>query len=28
VNEIQLSYTLFPRDEGDVPMPGTAKKAN
>jgi cytochrome c oxidase assembly protein subunit 11 len=28
VNEIQLSYTLFPRDEGDVILPGTARKAN
>lgn len=28
VNEIQLSYTLFPREEGDVMLPGTARKAN
>jgi cytochrome c oxidase assembly protein subunit 11 len=28
VNEVQLSYTLFPRDEKDVMPPGTARKAN
>ena len=28
VNEIQLSYTLFPREDGDVTLPGTARKAN
>jgi len=28
VNEIQLSYTLFPRDDADVTLPGTARKAN
>jgi cytochrome c oxidase assembly protein subunit 11 len=28
VNEIQLSYTLFPREEGDTMLPGTARKAN
>jgi cytochrome c oxidase assembly protein subunit 11 len=27
VNEVQLSYTLFPRDEKDI-LPGTARKAN